>query len=139
MARVTKGKAHPSKWPVVGLTSLLLFGAVAATWAVAERPGLAAPVPQIAAQGTVAQFGSRVGWADGAKILPSKPSVVEFESITHGPSFISNAEFDYDGRKLRILQVWQLQYLESPQGDARQKAEKRTNLVRVQAQIQGGR
>lgn len=93
--------------------------------------------PAIPAQGNIFQSGALVGWATGARISASDRSVVEFDQIAHARQLAQQNEFEYGGLKLRISQVFQVDYLQSSDSAAGRGATRPDKtLVRVTAKIQ---
>ena len=124
-------------WTVGGaaagsLVAIAAFAVLSATQDSEARPA-------IPAYGNIVQAGALAGWASGARISSHDSSVVEFEEIAHARQLVQRDEFEYGGLKLRIAQVFQVDYPPANQGAAGRNARPDMTLVRVTARIQPSR
>jgi hypothetical protein len=123
---------------MVGITAGVVFAAVGVSWIYADTARNAAELNRsLAGQGNVLQAGSLVGWASGARILPSNPSTVQFEEISSARKLILKYPFEYSGYVLRISQVRQVQYPDpEPGSDKRPAGPPDITLLQVVAKIE---
>src|SRR3954465_4538120 len=101
--------------------------------------GSSDPRPAIPAYGNIIQSGALAGWASGARISSQDSTIIEFEQIAHARQLMQRGAFEYGGLKLRIAQVFQVDYQPAAENPAGRGARPDMTLLRVTARIQPAR
>jgi hypothetical protein len=133
MGRMSAGAV----WSVAAAAGALLIGFAAFAGLPAMRSSEARQA--IPAYGNIIQSGALAGWASGAKISSHDGALVEFEQIAHARQLAQRDVFEYGGLKLRIAQVFQVDYHPSAESPAGRGARPDLTLLRVTARIQPAR
>src|SRR3954453_4609923 len=124
-------------WSVAAAVGAMLIGFAAFAGLSAMRSSEARPA--IPAYGNIIQSGALAGWASGAKISSHHSALIEFEQIAHARQLAQRDAFEYGGLKLRIAQVFQVDYQPAAERPAGRGARPDMTLLRVTARIQPAR
>jgi len=124
-------------WSVAAVAGAMLIGFAAFAGLSATRSSEARPA--IPAYGNIIQSGALAGWASGARISSHDSAVIEFEQIAHARQLMQRDVFEYGGLKLRIAQVFQVDYQPAAESPAGRGARPDMTLLRVTARIQPAR
>jgi hypothetical protein len=124
-------------WSVAAASGAMLIGFAAFAGLPAMRSSEARPA--IPAYGNIIQSGALTGWASGARISSHDSAVVEFEQIAHARQLAQRDVFEYGGLKLRVAQVFQVDYQPAAESPAGRGARPDMTLLRVTARIQPAR
>jgi len=125
--------------PYLGITAVFVLATASATWIYSDRAARSAADLNRShtGQGNVHQGGALVGWASGARIVPTDPTTVRFEEISSARKLLFKNPMEYSGYVLRVLQVKQMQYPEiEAVGDKRSVNQPDVTLLEVVAKIE---